>query len=205
MFSAGFPTVAYAQIGVAAPGMTIHTGTRICALGATGYIGGAEYGVTAAHCYEEGKTVYSAGGRVIGHYEQAFGSDASIADMGFALIRLSPDTIMQAFLPGKIRINTADSAPYVGEEVCHIGTGTGHTCGHITSVGNGHFIADFPSEKGDSGGIVYHRAADNRVDFLGILIGSIEGSGALIESAQYLRDSINSHAGGSEPFQWYTE
>ncbi|MGW4241533.1 trypsin-like serine protease [Nocardia sp. NPDC004722] len=195
---------------VTAPGATIYSDTRTCSLGALGTIGGVvsgvQYGVTAAHCFEDGKPVFMGGlnsAQLLGHYEQSYGTDATDEDLGFSLIRLEPNIVMRAFLPDRTTImNTAEADPYVGEEVCHYGYGTGLTCGTITAVRDHYFQADFPSKPGDSGGVVYHKTGDNRADFLGILIGRNDG-GPVIESAKYMRELISSHAGGQ--FDWYTE
>ncbi|MFD6353691.1 trypsin-like serine protease [Nocardia tengchongensis] len=195
---------------VAATGMTISTDTRTCALGAVGTIGGivsgAQYGVTAAHCFEDGKPVYGGSKQkpwLLGHYEKAVGTDASPAELGFALIRLEPDVFMRAFLPDDTVINTADTVPSIGQDVCHIGYGTGWNCGTVTTVADTYFKTNFPSDHGDSGGVVYHKSSGKTVDFLGILIGCTDDGQALIETATHLQSLISAHAGGQ--FDWYTE
>ncbi|MFI5778745.1 S1 family peptidase [Nocardia sp. NPDC051570] len=194
------PVQAHAAPGFAVPGMALSTDEKRCSLGLSGYIGGAEYGVTAGHCFEDGKDVYAHDGFRMGAYEQGFGSDDTVGDLGFALVRYAPNIASVGTLTNHLTITSADATPATGEEVCHIGSTTGDTCGTVTAVQDEYFVADFPSEKGDSGGIVYRRTSGGTADFLGILIGAKEGGGIVVESANHVRDTIGAHAGG--PFQW---
>ncbi|MCM6777686.1 S1 family peptidase [Nocardia sp. CDC159] len=199
MATAG-PPEARAAMGIAAPGMALNTDDKRCSLGLSGHIGDIQYGVTAGHCFQGGKAVFAHDGFRMGVYEQGFGSDDTVEQLGFALVRYEPNVAAAATLPDRLTITSAEAVPAVGEEVCHIGSTTGTTCGPVTAVQNGYFVADFPSEKGDSGGIVYRRGGPGAADFLGILIGTKEGGGIVVESASYLRDTISAHTGGR--FEW---
>ncbi|WP_431949786.1 trypsin-like serine protease [Nocardia lijiangensis] len=200
---AAFPAAAQAQ-GVAYPGMTITTGNSICSVGATGHMGGAQYAVTAAHCFQAGKRVYDENGSLIGWYEQSHGDDATIGGIGFALIRLAAGVSVSASL-GNFGIESTYTDAQVGQEVCHIGWATNWTCGRVTEVGDTFFLADFAVDKGDSGGIVYFPTPEGRAAFLGIVIGTLESGGVLVESANYLREMIDAHAEGPDHFRWYVE
>ncbi|MGV9611139.1 trypsin-like serine protease [Nocardia xishanensis] len=198
-----FPAAANAQ-GVAYPGMTITTGESICSVGATGHMGEAKYAVTAAHCFQEGRRVYDENGRLIGWYEQSHGDDATIGGIGFALIRLAAGVGVSASL-GNFGIESTYTDARVGQEVCHVGWATNWTCGRVSEVGDTFFVADFAADKGDSGGIVYFPTPQGRAAFLGIVIGTLESGGVLVESANYLRDAIDAHAQGPDHFRWYVE
>ncbi|MGV9676389.1 hypothetical protein ACWDSJ_14005 [Nocardia sp. NPDC003482] len=195
------PSQARAAMGTASPGMALNTDDKRCSLGLSGFLGGVEYGVTAGHCFEGGKDVFAHDGSRVGVYDQGFGTDDTVGDLGFALVRYASSVTAASTLSNRLTITTADGTAAVGDEVCHVGSTTGITCGTVTALQNGYFVADFPSEKGDSGGIVYRRSGRDTADFLGILIGTKDGGGIVVESANYLRDTINAHAGGH--FDWH--
>ncbi|MFE7800516.1 trypsin-like serine protease [Nocardia sp. NPDC057440] len=199
----GFPATAQAQV-TAYPGMTIRTADRICSVGATGHMGSAQYAVTAAHCFQQRARVYNANGGVIGWFEQSYGDDSTVANLGFALIRLANNVGISASL-GTFGIQSTYTEPFVGEGVCHVGSATSWTCGTITSVADNHFITDFYADRGDSGGIVYNQTPEGRAAFLGILIGGMESGGVVVETAGYLRDTIDARAVGNDSFRWYVE
>ncbi|MFQ6325821.1 trypsin-like serine protease [Nocardia sp. CWNU-33] len=199
----GFPATAQVQV-TAYPGMTIRTADRICSVGATGHMGSAQYAVTAAHCFQQGARVYDANGGLVGWFEQSYGDDSTVANLGFALIRLANNVGISASL-GTFGIQSTYTEPFVGEGVCHVGWATTWTCGTITSIGDHYFITDFNADRGDSGGIVYNQTPEGRAAFLGILIGGRESGGVVVETANYLRDTIDAHAVGYDSFRWYIE
>lgn len=190
------PAIGEAKPAYASPGIVISTGRTECTLGITGDMDGVAYGVTAAHCFEAGKAVYSGRQRsLIGWYEHVFGNDQTTGDLGFALIKLAPGAITYT-------VGTAHLAPRIGQSVCHFGATTAETCGKVTHVERNYFLTDFHSEKGDSGSIVYQQGPggpNDSVDFLGILIGTGE-RGVIVESAKYLRDTIRAQTGGNFEF-----
>jgi hypothetical protein len=111
----------------------------------------------------------------------------------------SPKTSPSLPSLGNFGIQSTYTDPYVEQDVCHIGWAAEWTRGSITSVNGSCFVTDFATDKCDSGGIVYHRTPEGRAAFLGILIGMKEGGGIIVESANYLRDTIDANATGPRP------
>ncbi|MFQ6392208.1 trypsin-like serine protease [Nocardia sp. KC 131] len=202
-FGAGSPATAQSQL-TAYPGMTIRTTDRICSVGATGHMGSAQYAVTAAHCFQQGERVFDKNGGFIGWFEQSYGDDSTVANLGFALIRLANNVGLSASL-GTFGIQSTSTDPFVGEGVCHVGWATTWSCGTITELGESYFVTDLSADRGDSGGIVYNQTSEGRAAFLGILIGGRESGGVIVETASYLRNTIDAHATGTDHFRWYIE
>ncbi|RDI63768.1 hypothetical protein [Nocardia pseudobrasiliensis] len=199
ILTTALPAQAHAAARIAVPGMALDTDDKRCSLGLSGSVGGTEYGVTAAHCFQDGKDVFAHDGYRVGVYERGFGTDDTVDDLGFALVRYAPNIGSAATMANGLTITSADAGAAVGDQICHVGSTTGDACGTVTGVHGDYFVADFPSDKGDSGGIVYRRSGE-AADFLGILIGTEEGGGIVVETANHLRDTISAHAGG--PFDW---
>ncbi|WP_157573845.1 hypothetical protein [Nocardia jejuensis] len=195
-FMAASPSTANARQILVYPGMTIQAGNRICTVGATGEIGGQKYAVTAAHCAEPNAYVSDDRGDKIGFFAETFGDDTNTDNLGFALIRLTGKLTVRA------GIDSAESAYRVGESVCHTGYASGTVCGAITKSATNYLVADFPSARGDSGGVVFRPTAGDG-DFLGILIGTKTDGQVIVESARYIRETIDANFNTGYHFSWH--
>ncbi|MEV6768902.1 hypothetical protein AB0N05_09790 [Nocardia sp. NPDC051030] len=200
-FSAALPVTANAQVAVY-PGMTIRTSDRLCTVGATGEIGTQKYAVTAAHCAEPNATVYDDNGTRIGWYAETSGDDVTTNSLGFALVRLDK-TVAARASNGSFGLGSANTEAYIGQGVCHIGWAT-RSCGAVVRNAANYFITDFTSDKGDSGGPVFHTNLNGGADFLGLLIGTNPDGQVIVETAAYVREQIDATFNGAYHFTWYT-
>jgi hypothetical protein len=157
------------------PGMEVRQGTNVCTLG---YVDPqTRIAFTAGHCRSSGP-VSDRAGNVIGS-EASFRDNTpngatidtnhQIAD--WEAISLAPDVAVNNVLPGgRQLIADPGIVPVVGLPVCHFGVVTGESCGSVESVNNGWFTManGVVSQKGDSGGPVYHITPDGRAAIIGM-------------------------------------
>jgi hypothetical protein len=189
------------------PGMEVRQGTNVCTLG---YVDPQmRIAFTAGHCRGSGQ-VTDRDGNVVG--AQAVFRDNTpngatvdtnhqIAD--WEAITLAPDVGVNNILPGGRQL-IADPAivPVVGMPVCHFGVITGESCGTIEAVNNGWFTManGVVSQKGDSGGPVYHLTPDGTAAIVGMFNstwGDYPAAVSWQSASQQAREDVISAASGS--------
>ncbi|OBF35873.1 hypothetical protein A5724_14640 [Mycobacterium sp. ACS1612] len=191
------------------PGMEVRQGTNVCTLG---YVDPQmRVAFTAGHCRGSGQ-VTDRDGNVIGSQAgfrdntpngATVDTNHQIAD--WEAISLTPDVAVNNILPGgRALVSDPGVAPAPGLPVCHFGVVTGESCGTIEAVNNGWFTManGVVSQKGDSGGPVYHLTSDGRAVIVGMFNstwGQYPAAVSWLEASQQAREDVISAAAGSAP------
>src|SRR6476660_10092394 len=191
------------------PGMEVRQGTNVCTLGFVDPQPRVAF--TAGHCRGSG-AVNDRDGNPVGT-QAAFRDntpDGATVDTNYQIadweaISLAPDVAVNNILPsGRQLISDPAIVPVVGLPVCHFGVITGESCGTIQAVNNGWFTMDngVVSQKGDSGGPVYHITPDGSAAIVGMFNSTWGDYPAAVSwqaASQQAREDVISAASANIP------
>ena len=144
-----------------------------CRLTAIGYDAERRLvGLTAGHCAQKGKVVYSElvgrlgrlGQIVSVHHDMGIPAEMDMSrpwheDIDFAIIEFDQAKVIPSAAArvggSDVKVADAGGAPQIGDKACQSGRTTGSTCGAVTEVRDWQHKADFCTNEGDSGAPVF--------------------------------------------------
>ncbi|WP_405162526.1 S1 family peptidase [Nocardia sp. NBC_01499] len=174
-------------------------------MGLTGTIRTLTYAVTAGHCWVPGKNVdtvtHDANGEINGTFVAGAPDSENVvgAAMGYGLLEINPFQVAVSGSFDRYSLESIDTNPQVGQQVCKLGARTGLSCGTISRIGDNYFLIDgMHSDHGDSGGIVFRELPNGHAVFVGTVNGFLETQRETViaQSASNLLGQLDAFAAG---------